>query len=106
MENSKINNPIKKMWQNAKFLSKKTPKTRNRFVDFLRILSIFFVVIGHWLIVTGVYKDSGFWGTDVLSVKPGLSWLTWILQIMPVFFMVGGYANSISWQSYKRDGRK
>ncbi|MCK5347378.1 MAG: acyltransferase, partial [Candidatus Heimdallarchaeota archaeon] len=99
-------NIITKIWRNAIFLSKNTPDTRNRFVDFLRILSIMFVVIGHWLIVTAVYRESGFYGTDVLSERPELFWLTWILQIMPVFFIVGGYANSISWNSHqKKEGR-
>jgi hypothetical protein len=25
-------------------------------------------------------------------------WMTWIFQVMPVFFLVGGYSNGISWQ--------
>ena len=93
-------NIFKKNWQKAIFLSKNTPVSRNRFVDFLRILSIMLVIIGHWLIVTAVVRDSGFWGTDVLSVLPGTHWLTWIFQIMSVFFIVGGYANSVSWKSH------
>jgi len=99
-------NNLKKIWRNAIFLSKNTPVARNRFVDFLRILSILFVIIGHWLLVTAVYSDSGFWGTDVLSVRPDTHWLTWILQIMPVFFIVGGYANSVSWKTHSKNGGK
>jgi hypothetical protein len=99
-------NNFKKIWRNAIFLSKNTSATRNRFVDFLRILSITFVIIGHWLLVTAVFRDSGFWGTDLLSVRPDTHWLTWILQIMPVFFIVGGYANSVSWKAHSKNGGK
>jgi hypothetical protein len=31
--------------------------------------------------------------------------LTWLFQIMPVFFVVGGFANTASWSAASRDGR-
>ena len=34
-------------WQQAKKLAANTPDSRNRYVDFLRALSIFAVVFGH-----------------------------------------------------------
>jgi hypothetical protein len=30
--------------------------------------------------------------------------LTWVFQVMPVFFLVGGYANGLSWRSTRRRG--
>ena len=30
--------------------------------------------------------------------------MTWVIQVMPVFFMVGGYANALSWRSARRRG--
>lgn len=30
--------------------------------------------------------------------------LTWVFQVMPVFFLVGGYANGLSWRSARRRG--
>jgi O-antigen/teichoic acid export membrane protein len=33
-----------------------------------------------------------------------MSWLTWIMQVIPIFFMVGGYASGISWCAVRRDG--
>jgi hypothetical protein len=35
---------------------------------------------------------------------PGLWAATWVLQVMPVFFFVGGYANLAGWQAVTRDG--
>ena len=67
-----------------------TPE-RNRWVDFLRAVSILAVVCGHWL-MAGLYVDEA--GTlqrgDLLSVSTWAHWLTWVFQVMPVFFLVGG----------------
>jgi hypothetical protein len=69
-------------------------------------MSMLVVTVGHWL-AAAPYLDA----TDtlttshVLAVIPWTSWLTWILQVMPIFFMVGGYANGISWRAARRDGK-
>ena len=42
--------PPRGMWQRALFYADRTPESRNRYVDFLRALSILAVVVGHWLI--------------------------------------------------------
>src|SRR5262249_5355601 len=40
-----------------------------------------------------------------IHAVPG-GWLaTWVLQIMPVFFLVGGYANLVGWQSAQAAGK-
>ena len=31
------------------------------------------------------------------------AWLTWLVQVRPIFFLVGGYANGISWRAARRD---
>ncbi|MFK3632133.1 acyltransferase family protein, partial [Klebsiella pneumoniae] len=28
--------------------------------------------------------------------------LTWVFQVMPIFFLVGGYSNGLSWRSARR----
>jgi len=40
----------------------------------------------------------------LLSVANWTHYLTWILQVMPIFFIVGGYANAVSWRSAQRKG--
>jgi hypothetical protein len=35
---------------------------------------------------------------------PGLWILTWVLQVMPLFFFVGGFSNLTSWRATKRKG--
>ena len=81
-----------------------TPVTRDRYVDFLRALSIAVVVFGHWLMAV-VYQDNGrLEGGSALDLVPGLWVLTWVLQVMPIFFFVGGFSNQVSWDSALRKG--
>lgn len=94
------------MWSRARALAERTPETRNRYVDFLRAASITVVVLGHWLVAAPYLgDDSGLRLGDMLSLSPWTQWLTWALQVMPIFFIVGGYSNGISWEAARRDGK-
>src|SRR5262249_29169805 len=44
-------------------------------------------------------------GAHILTAVPWTAWLTWVVQVMPIFFVVGGYANGVSWRAARRDGR-
>lgn len=70
-----------------------TPADRDRVVDLLRAASILAVVAGHWLIATVVRSGGDLRGTNALAAMPWLRPLTWVFQVMPVFFIVGGFAN-------------
>lgn len=74
-------------------------------MDFLRAASIVVVVLGHWLMAAPtIASGEGFTLSDMLRIAPWSQWLTWIFQVMPLFFLVGGYANAASWQSARRSG--
>lgn len=94
-----------KLWSVASAMAAKTPAERNRYVDFLRAISILFVVIGHWLIATAWYVDGELTPGHLLKSHPQTQWLTWWFQVMPVFFIVGGYSNAVSLESAKRKGQ-
>ncbi|HEU5486821.1 MAG TPA: acyltransferase [Microlunatus sp.] len=79
-----------------------TPASRNRVIDFLRAAAITVVVFGHWTIVA--VDPTGIQPHGVLDDAPWSHPLTWVFQVMPVFFLVGGYANGISWRSARRKG--
>ena len=86
---------MKKYWAYTARLAAATPESRNRVVDFWRALAILMVVCGHWLAVTIWVKPDG--STDLLNSLewvPYSAWLTWLFQVMPVFFLAGGYANA------------
>ncbi|MGH9280800.1 MAG: acyltransferase family protein [Acidimicrobiales bacterium] len=86
-------------------LAAATPAHRDRYVDFLRALSLAVVMLGHWLMASVVWDGGGLRTSNVLEVSPWARWLTWIFQVMPVFFIVGGFANTASWTAAQRDGK-
>lgn len=86
-------------------LADATPATRNRVVDFLRALAITVVVVGHWLIAAVVIREGEVVPNTLLELVPWTHPLTWVFQVMPIFFLVGGYANARSWRSAKRNGQ-
>jgi len=85
-------------------LAQSTPATRDRYVDFLRAASIVAVVFGHWFIAI-IHRENGLiYQTSAVGVTSGL-WLgTWFLQVMPVFFFVGGFSNMVAYDASKRRG--
>lgn len=86
-------------------LAEATPADRDRYLDLLRAISIAVVALGHWLLaVVRVGPDGTLVGSNALSEVPSLHLLTWAFQVMPLFFLVGGYANARSWAAARRDG--
>lgn len=82
-----------------------TPSSRDRVVDAARALCIVVVTLWHWtLSVTHRTADGSLVMPNPIHAVPG-GWLaTWVLQIMPVFFLVGGYANLVGWQRAQARG--
>ncbi|MCF4121491.1 acyltransferase [Antribacter sp. KLBMP9083] len=86
-------------------LAARTPSSRRRDLDLLRAAAIGAVVLGHWLILTVERPSDGH--LTGFSVLPELPWahaVTWLFQVMPVFFLVGGAANAISWTRQRARG--
>jgi Acyltransferase family len=79
-----------------------TPSDRNRVVDVLRVFSILVVVFGHWLMAAVTIENGELVAGHLLILADWTHPLTWLFQVMPVFFLVGGYANGLSWRSARR----
>jgi hypothetical protein len=93
-------------WSRAAELADRTPASRNRYVDFLRAMSMLVVVVAHWLAAAPYLDAAGVLvSAHILTAVPWTAWLTWLVQVMPIFFLVGGYANGISWRAAQRDRR-
>jgi hypothetical protein len=83
-------------------LVEQTPARRERQIDLLRAMAITAVVIGHWLIVVIEYDRTGaLVGTSALGELTWAHPVTWLFQVMPVFFMVGGFANAASLAAHR-----
>ncbi|KOV52033.1 acyltransferase [Streptomyces sp. AS58] len=85
-------------------LAERTAPRRERYVDLLRALAILIVVLGHWMVIVVTGGPSGLDGFSALEVLPWGRPITWLLQVMPVFFLVGGFANAASLMSRIRGG--
>lgn len=81
-----------------------TPATRNRYVDFLRVVAILVVALGHWLLAAVVVRDGSLVPNALLNIASWTHPLTWVFQVMPIFFVVGGYSNALSWRSARGRG--
>lgn len=85
-------------------LADSAPIHRDRYVDFLRGLSIGFVVLGHWLGSVVEWRGGRLIAASALDVVPGLWIITWLFQIMPIFFFVGGFSNLVTYEGLLRLG--
>jgi len=81
-----------------------TPASRDRVVDLLRAASICVVVLWHWTLSVTHWHDGRLTMPNPVAAVPGLWAATWLLQVMPVFFLVGGYANLAGWEAATRNG--
>lgn len=73
-------------------------------MDLLRALALLLVVLGHWLVSAIGGGHGRLTGHSALE---SLTWaypITWLFQVIPVFFMVGGYANAASLTSHRNRG--
>jgi fucose 4-O-acetylase-like acetyltransferase len=62
------------------------------------------VVIGHWLLTDITYRGGRLSGLDALEHISWGSWVTLFFQVMPVFYLVGGYVNARSWAAHRERG--
>ncbi len=71
-----------------------TAAPRDRVLDAVKALALLVVVVGHSLA-----WDVGTQGpANVLDRRPDAAWLTWAIQVLPLFFAAGAVANAGSWQ--------
>ena len=81
-----------------------SPDGRDRLVDLVRAASIGAVVLGHWLVTHLEWNGSELVLSSPLETVPEMWPLSWLLQVMPLFFLVGGFSNRRSWESTRGRG--
>ncbi len=78
---------------------------RNRAVDFYKSAAMVAVAFGHWMAIA-VFTDANgdIVAKNALEFDYSLAWLTWALQVMPLFFLAGGFSSAVSLDSHRRKG--
>src|SRR4029078_8790159 len=72
--------------------------------DFYRAAAMAVVALGHWLGTVVVLHRGELDGATLRAYSPEYGWITWIGQVMPLFFFVGGFASATSLRSAERRG--
>jgi hypothetical protein len=83
-----------------------TPSTRNRAIDAYRAAAMCAVALGHWIAADVRMVNGSLSGGNALDHVRGLHVLTWVFQVMPVFFCIGGYSNAASLDAHHRAGKE
>ncbi|BBZ14898.1 acyltransferase family protein [Mycobacterium branderi] len=79
-------------------LAASTPAGRDRALDVIRITSLIAVVAGHTLMAISTIRGGVLIWDNLLTKSVAFQALTWIFQIMPLFFFAGAAACLTSWQ--------
>ncbi|OEJ96427.1 acyltransferase family protein [Streptomyces thermolilacinus] len=80
-------------------IEQRTPAHRDRAVDGLRALALLAVPTGHWLLGGFTLDAEGaIHNASPLSAFGFLAPASWVLQMLGVFFLVGGYASVLSYR--------
>jgi fucose 4-O-acetylase-like acetyltransferase len=79
-------------------LAANTPARRDRALDVIRITSLIAVVIGHTVMAISTIRGGVLIWDNLLTTSVAFQALTWIFQIMPLFFFAGAAACLTSWQ--------
>src|ERR1700694_930959 len=74
-----------------------TPATRDRAIDIIRIVSLVGVVVGHTIMAVSTLRDDVFVWDNLLTASMVFQALTWVFQIMPLFFFAGVAACVQTW---------
>ncbi|UOQ88708.1 acyltransferase [Agromyces endophyticus] len=79
--------------------------SRDLVVDLARVACILLVVVIHLLMIgVGYAPDGALVVSRPLEAQPWFAAATWVGQIMPLFFAVGGFTALAAWRSLSRRG--
>ncbi|MEW2013771.1 MULTISPECIES: acyltransferase family protein [Microbacterium] len=78
---------------------------RDLTLDLARVVCVLFVIVVHLVQVgIGPGPDGGLVASRPAEQQPWFDAATWIGQIMPLFFVVGGFAAATGWRSWTAKG--
>jgi hypothetical protein len=75
-----------------------TPADRDRAVDVARLAALVVVMFGHCALLLATIDSSGLRIGNLLGELPAITPITWVLQVMPLFFLAGGAAGAYGWK--------
>ncbi|MFC3777306.1 acyltransferase family protein [Mycolicibacterium holsaticum] len=76
-----------------------TPPDRDRAIDVARLGALVVVIFGHCALLLATIDSAGVRIGNILGEIPALAPVTWVVQVMPLFFLAGGAAGAYSWHT-------
>jgi len=76
-----------------------TPPDRDRAVDVARLGALVVVMFGHCALLLATIDSRGLRIGNLLGELPSIAPITWIVQVMPLFFLAGGAAGAYGWHA-------
>ncbi|UYN82960.1 MAG: acyltransferase [Microcella sp.] len=78
--------------------------TRDRAVDLTRAACLV-VVVGLHVMMAGITVETdGLAISNSLDGHPIFAWSTWVVQVMPLFFVMGGFSSLLAWRRQRDRG--
>jgi surface polysaccharide O-acyltransferase-like enzyme len=75
-----------------------TPPGRDRAVDVARLAALVVVMFGHCALLLATIDAGGLRIGNLLGELPAITPITWVVQVMPLFFLAGGAAGAYGWR--------
>ncbi|MDF2826536.1 MAG: acetyltransferase, partial [Mycobacterium sp.] len=77
--------------------SERVKRDRDRAIDVARLSALLVVMFGHCALLLATVDDDGVHIGNLLGAVPAIAPVTWLVQIMPLFFLAGGAAGAYGW---------
>ena len=90
--------PLSSSVPDASTLAATTKPDRDRAVDVARLTALVVVMFGHCALLLATIDSGGLWIGNLLGEIPALTPITWLVQVMPLFFLAGGAAGAYGWR--------
>ena len=90
--------PLTSSVPDARTVAQTTKPDRDRAVDVARLFALVVVMFGHCALLLATIDSSGLRIGNLLGEVPALAPITWVVQVMPLFFLAGGAAGAYGWR--------
>jgi surface polysaccharide O-acyltransferase-like enzyme len=91
--------PLTTPMSDARKIADDTPPGRDRAVDVARLAALVVVMFGHCALLLATLDSDGLRIGNLLGELPSIAPITWVVQVMPLFFFAGGAAGAYGWHS-------
>ncbi|HJX20414.1 MAG TPA: hypothetical protein VJ454_05440, partial [Steroidobacteraceae bacterium] len=91
--------PPTKHVSNRSTVADNTSPGRDRAVDVARLAALVVVIFGHCALLLATIDADGLRIGNLLGELPAIAPVTWVVQVMPLFFLAGGAAGAYGWRS-------